>query len=468
MASLNPNLLDMLTEPIVEIPLLFFSLATFYLMLKCSNWCYLLASITTMVRYEGSALIVAAFVMDMIYRHGRKARLLAFLYSVLATVPFALWMLGTAMTWQPGSSHYLGVLFSGKFWNAFGDSAESRTGILKHIGLLWEVGFQPLLLPHGDFSESQVQIFWIVAKVVAAASFAFGCLYGLCRRQWGVLAMLIFLVPYFLLHAFYPYPYQRFHTNIFWIALLICGLGLQGIWRLIAGHGRVRHLFMVILHTELMVISIMFLVSAVPDVLKISARYPKTLHMSYVAMGLAGLIFAGRVLVYRRKVLMRELAMLSFVCFLVLSNQMTVGGFLGDGQRDVEFKLLADWYIANAKPGERILTTLPGVVKLFAPKHGDCIVHMESIKAESPQEFVEKCRQENITYVAWDSRLGLNAENEYYKFWHLDNVAELRHPESNDDYEYIAQIEASQWRFINIFRLHEPSEKVSGETGETE
>ncbi|MHC4639399.1 MAG: hypothetical protein ACYTBV_18135, partial [Planctomycetota bacterium] len=58
-AILNPWVIYLLTEPIVETTLLFFVLLTFYLMFKRSKWCYLLASITTMVRYEGAALVLA-------------------------------------------------------------------------------------------------------------------------------------------------------------------------------------------------------------------------------------------------------------------------------------------------------------------------------------------------------------------------------------------------------------------------
>jgi hypothetical protein len=63
---INPQGVYLLTEPIAETTLLFFVLLTIYLILIRSKWCWLLASVTTMVRYEGAALILAAFVMDMI------------------------------------------------------------------------------------------------------------------------------------------------------------------------------------------------------------------------------------------------------------------------------------------------------------------------------------------------------------------------------------------------------------------
>ncbi len=55
-AAINPWLIYMLREPLIETPLLFFVLLTTYLILMRSKWCYLTASITAMVRYEGAAL----------------------------------------------------------------------------------------------------------------------------------------------------------------------------------------------------------------------------------------------------------------------------------------------------------------------------------------------------------------------------------------------------------------------------
>src|SRR4030042_918869 len=57
-AIINPWGLQLLTEPIVETKLLFFIWATFYLIFIRSKWAYLLASLATMVRYEGAALLL--------------------------------------------------------------------------------------------------------------------------------------------------------------------------------------------------------------------------------------------------------------------------------------------------------------------------------------------------------------------------------------------------------------------------
>lgn len=462
-AILNYWVIYMLIEPIKETSLLFFLLLTFYFIFKRSSWSYLLASITTMVRYEGAALILAAFVMDMIYYKSRRERIRSFLYAAMATVPLALWMLGTVLTWEEGTTHYLSVLFKGAFSEGFAEPAAQRTGVVRHMQLLWLVGFRPLFMPFPGAGNDFVQLLWKLSKVVAVVGFFFGSIYGLCKRQWKILALLIFFVPYFWVHARYPYPIERFHSTIFWIALLLCWFGLQSIWKLIDSKGRIPKGLLLALQVLVAVVSIIWLVSIISYLPEAARFSPKSASLPYVAMSLVGLIFVGRVLVYSPKHVLRELSILAFVCLIIVSNQFALAGLVGDGQGDVEFKMLADWYIANAKPGEKMLATLSHVVRLYAPEHKDSLLQIGSIKADNPSDFVKKCYEEDITYIAWDSRLGLSPDNEYYKFWGLKNIAMLAKPRSIGPYEFIKQVRANERRFIHIFRLRKPAEIMGQE-----
>ena len=445
-AILNHWVIYMLTEPIMETSLLFFSLITFYLIFKRSNWCYVAASITTMVRYEGAALILAAFVMDMIYRKSRRERIRALLYSAFASVPLALWMLGTVLTWERGTSHYFNVLFTKKYAEAFATSVEGRTGILLHMRLLWLVGFRPLFT-----STAVAKAIFGVSKIIAIASFAFGVICGLCKRQWKVLALLIFFVPYFLLHAAYPYPLQRFHTSIFWIALLICLFGLQSSWKLVDKNGRVPKGLVLALQSLVAIVSIIWLISLIRYLPKMSPVSPRSASVPYVAMILVGAIFAARVYIYSLRYFLREFSILALLCLVIVSNQFVLVGLIGDGQQDKEFKLLADWYVDNAQPGEKMGVYMAGVVKMFAPKHAEYIVRLP--KADSPSEFVKACHEEGITYVVWATREGLRDDHAGYRQFGLDkNIAHLRKPESTEDYQFITQVGAKRG-YVNIFRL---------------
>jgi hypothetical protein len=296
---------------------------------------------------------------------------------------------------------------------------------------------------------------WKLSKALAVVSFFFGSIYGLCKRQWKILAFLIFFVPYFVLHAMYPYPLQRFHTNIFWIALLMCLFGLQSSWKLINKDGRLPTAIVLILQALVAIIAIVWLVSLVPYLPKVSQMSPKSASLPYVAMILVGLIFAARIFIYRARHFLRELSILAAACLIIVSNQFTLAPFLGDGQRDKEFKQLADWYIDNAKPGEKLGVYMFQVVRIFAPKYAENIVILP--KADNQSEFVKACYEQDITYVVWATREGLSDDHSGYRQFGLDkNIAHLRTAKDIGPYQFVAQV---GWKggYVNIFRLHRPA-----------
>jgi hypothetical protein len=448
---INHWVLYMLTEPIMETTLLFFSLVTFYFIFRRSYWAYVFASITTMVRYEGAALIMAVFVIDMIYSTDRRQRIRAFVYSVLATVPLALWLLGTILTWKAGETHYLEVFFSKEYAKGFAQPVEERTGIIRHIQLLWLVGFRPLLMPYPGAGEASVEMLVKLSKVIAMGGFLFGSIYGLCKRRWEILMLLLFFVPYFIVHARYPYPLQRFHSTIFWIALLLCLFGLQSIWRLIDKDNRIPRALIFAIQAAIAVIAIIWLVLLVRPMAQDSAISPKSASLPYVTIALTGLIFAGRLYIYKGRNFLREFSILTIVCLFIVCNQFTVISLLGDGQQDSEFKQLADWYISNAKPGEKMAVYMAGVVKMFAPKYAEYIV--QPPKADDPDKFTQACYGQNITYLVWATREGLRANHTGYRQLGLDrNMEDLASPKSVGPYQFVQRV-GSQRGYVNIFRL---------------
>lgn len=464
-ALIHPWVIYMLTEPLIETTLLFFSLLTFYLMFRRSRWCYLTASITTMVRYEGAALILAAFVMDMIESHNRREKIRALLYSVAAGIPMALWILGTILTWKPGTSHYLAVFFSKDY--AKGLTQANKTGLMLHMRLLWWVGFQPLFAsiesvkamfatPTPDQGRS-IEAFYNVTKIVAAAGFAFGTIYGLLRRNWNILALLIFFVPYFVLHAFYPYPLSRFHTNIFWIALLICWFGLQSAWHLLDKNHRVPKAVTLLLQGITAGIAVIWVLALLPYLPKVARISPTSFSLPYVTMSLLAVVLAARAYVYRTRYLLREFAILAVTSLVIVSNQFALVRLVGNGQREVEFKQLAQWYEDNARPGEKLGIYMAGVVRMFAPDRAEDIVHLPT--ADNPQDFIKACYENDITYVAWATREGARGGHTGYIQAKLDkNIAALARPENvKPPYEFVTQI-GSRNAYINVFRLRRPTE----------
>jgi hypothetical protein len=142
---------------------------------------------------------------------------------------------------------------------------------------------------------------------------------------------------------------------------------------------------------------------------------------------------------------------------MVVSNQFALVRVMGDGQEDLEFKLLGEWYIENTEPGEKMVVTLNDTTSYFAPGHKEAFIGYRYIKADSPADFINHCYDLDITYVAWDSRIGLRrADNYYYVKWGMRNIAMLETPQNVGPYEFITQIRVNKRQFINIFRLRKP------------
>ncbi len=463
LVMMNHWVLYMVTEPIMETTLQFFLLLSIYLILSRSNWAYAAAATATMVRYEGAALILAAFVMDMIYSKGKKERLRAFAYSALAGLPLMVWLLATVLTWEEGSSHYLNVLFDKKYSEDLAGSVESRTGIMLHLRLLWSVGFDPLFTtaaqaksyPYAARGDS-IELMWLL-KFTTFVTALLGVVYGLFKRQWKLLPLLIFFVPYFILHARYPYPLQRFHTTIFWIALLFCIYGLQSLaalartlWNRMTGKDRIAPVMCVVLQIVIAIISVVWLLSLVRYVPKAFRFSPKSSTLLYLAIALAAAFAAARIYVYGWKKLLRPLSIFALIAMMLISNQFALARLVGTGEREKEFKMLADWYVENI-PGQTMGLYMASVVEMYAQKYAEDIVRLPG--GETPEEFIAECRRRGIEYVVWATREGLSSDHTGYKTLNLDrNIAYLRQPRDIGPFDFVERV---GWRggYVHVFRL---------------
>ncbi len=148
-----------------------------------------------------------------------------------------------------------------------------------------------------------------------------------------------------------------------------------------------------------------------------------------------------------------NILILVIATLIIVSNQFVLVGVVGNGERDIEFKHLVDWYINNAAKGKKLATTVPVILQTMAPEYENCFVHTRDIEGGNPEEFIQGCYQQNITYVAWDSRMGFHPNDRYYRFWKMKNIASLGDGCSVGPYEFICRVGGKK-RFIYIYRLH--------------
>jgi len=461
--AVNPWTVALLVQPIAETTMIFFMLLTVYFILRRSNWCYLFASIATMTRYECAALILGAFVFDIITRETKRERLKALLYSALASVPLGLWLLATKLTWQPGvSRHY------------FGHFTSSRGHIgMEYFRWLWETAFMPLLqLPASVKAafvarpETSAEASSIAEAVKTLSAFSkfiavTGCLvaivYSLIKRQWKFVPLIIFLGGYVGIHSMRALTRHRYCLPAVWVALLLCCYGWQSIWKMVNWKNWIQRRVIIALQLIVVAAAGIWLAMLLPHLAAAARLSTTSRFLPYVAAGVITLIFAVQTFIYKAKYVWRDAALSMLTCLMVASGQFVLVRQVGSGKTDVEFKMLADWYVQNARPGEKLAATLTNVMRFFAPKQSKYFVPTETIGGDNAARFVRKCYKRDITYIAWDSRIGLTPTNSYYKKWGIDRIAMLSAPRSTGPYEFITQLKYSDRRYINLFRLRKPA-----------
>ena len=453
---LNPWVVWLIPEPIAQPTLLFCTVASFYFMSRRSSWCYLFASIAAMTRYEGAVLILSAFVLDMVLRKTGRERLKALLWASLATLPLALWLGATVLTWKTqGATHYL---------KEFGAASGGKFVLLETVEMLYRVTFRHLFalpdmaLKAPDVLRADCLVRSINShidlplRIVAAGLFVFGTVYGLCKRQWNILALLIFLLCYVIIHAAHSFVYPKFWALTHWIGLLVCVLGLKSLWQIIARRLALPKVLVIILQVVLIVAAIVWLFGLTGPMKKMAPYSARAVWLPYVAMAAVVLFFAVGLFIDKGANLSGHLACAAVACLIIVCSHFTTISVIGNGQTDVEFKLLADWYRKNAAPGEKLVTTIPHIVRIFAPKAKNCLISTKSIGGETPQEFIDDCYQQQITYIAWDSRLGFAPNSPYGKRYGVGRTTFLNRPQSIGPCQYLTTM-GSQRRFIHVFKL---------------
>ena len=456
--SINPSTIQLMVDPIVETTLVFYILMTMLFIINRSSWCYLFAAFASMTRYEGAALILTAFIIDMIARKTKKQRLTALAFATAASIPIALWMIGTVASVKSGQKHYVGHF----------------TGDRGHVGfeyfnVLWQTAIQPYfqmpswveaVFVRQPTTNVQAQSIAAAAdslsyasKSIALIAFAVSVPFAVIKRNINYLAVMIFFVFYVGMHSMRFTTIPRYTVPMIWITLLICFYGLIPIIGLL-NNKKIPKPMRFMLHLTFTLSAAIWFVRLLPMLGAAAKISTNSATVAPVAIVVSVLAFVFLIWLYRTENLHRTMLITSVCLLAITSNQFILARSIGQGDRDAEFKMLTEWYVENA-PGERIATTMPHLMNLYAPEYARHFLHTRMIDGETLPQFIKDCYGRNIRYVAWDSRLGLCPQDTYYKRWKLQKADQLRMPRTIGPFEFVRQIKLNERRYINIFRLRE-------------
>lgn len=452
--AMNPWTMENLREPIAETTLFFFILATFLCILTRSRWRYVLASAATMVRYDAAALILVAFLLDLVRDRSTRGAVRSLAYAAAASVPLGIWLLGTVMNFQgEGSTHYLREL---------GSEGAMGSTLVRCVAEIWAVVILPLLRPPESLPGSIAPAFATCVGIPVLVGFCFGVIQAIGERRREILGLLVFLLAYIAVHTLHSFILARFCSMVHWIFLIVAVYGLRSIWLVVRKEVRPSARWMMALQGMAAAVIVLWAVdgaSLLPDLAQNSAR---SASVAYVVIATAALLILARWLCRGMERPVQGLLVLTFMALVAVSNQWTLARVMGNGRTDLEFRLLVDWYRDNAGPKDKLLTTYAGVLGLYLPDRQADLIHTGEMRADDPNGFIENCRERGITYIAWDSRLGLEPTNRYYGYYSLDNLSALAEPEDSGPYEFTTQFKVSPERYINLFRLRESESTESG------
>lgn len=458
---LNPWMTYYQAEPIAEIPMIFFILVTFYFIFKASRWCYLFAALASMVRYECSALIFIAFLMDMIRAKDRKQRILTFMYAFLASVPFLLWMLGTALNWETTSTgHYLHHFGTGTGQRSFRKFPtllwRSSVGVLFQWPAAVKAMFvRPTTPQQAEAVISAVNNLSVIGMVVAAFSCAAAFIVGLIKRNWNLLAIMLFTGLYAAAHSIKFGTHTRYCVPIIALSLLVVWAGLQYIWKLINKNGWMPAPLIVVLQVLVFVAAVLWFSAYLPYLLKTGSINVRLAALPYVALALAAVIFLLRLWFFRAVSLRSDLVLLALASVFIVSQHFTAAPLTAGGSY-TEFKELVNWYKTNAKSGEKLACTWSSTLRLVAEKYRNNFIDLKACSDDTFDGIVDKCYKKDITYVAWTPRGSGKVKRG------LEEIFILKEPRDIGPFEFIHRIDLQRkGRWINIFRLRPPPEEAA-------
>lgn len=449
-ALLNPWVLQWLVHPIVEVPLNFSILLTFYVLFRWGRWAYLPAFLASMLRYEGAVLIGIVFLWDFFRSSSWRERSLAFGRAFVTAVPLMLWVWGMFATRQEGSSDYIGAYE--------GALREGATVYGEFAEYLWQMSIGALAI---STSERFTGMLINFSRFLMVLSLAAGLVWAVLKKRWDVLSVALFAGLFYLLHATRSGTRDRYAVPGLWPVFLLFAWGLWSLWSLIRLKWKPPVLVGQFAAAIAGVVLAFWAFSLVEPLTRITGHSPSSVYAAFAALAAAILGAIRRLRVDRFHGVGVMILAVGFSSLAVASLQLPLIRNMGKGTIDEEFRQLADWCAEHTEPSERLVTTLPHVVKLFVPtaRQSD-ILFTPNIPGETLPEFVENCRQRGIVYIAWDSRLGLAPQNAYYKRWKLARIAPLARPADLGPLKFMTQLRNKDFphRFINIFSLPRPSE----------
>lgn len=400
---------------LVEPMLVVLVLLTVWLAQRGTRWSYVAAVAALMTRYDAAGLLLGVAVADLV--HAGKLRRVGG-RVVLGLLPLAAWLTLTALTWETRSEdHYLRQIAERRVFDPVAPLLVTLDCVFGPERLavpVWAAELEPVL--RGT----------VRAGIVVAALLGIGVL--LRRRDRGMLAAVGFCAGYVLVHAVFPFRFERFGYPPAPLTLLAAGVGVHSVATRASAHVRSRPVRVAVLVVTLLPLVLLLLGETTRW--RALAAWPRQMVAALPLLMLAGVVLTRLVSWRARESAARQIAIGLAFCLLALSQARLALPLLGDGQERCNVVAAARWVRDNTSAETGVLSDEPGLLALYADDRPPArFVGLGAIASERWPAILDECRRRGIGYIVWHDRV-LEEQGAYYiRKWRLERFAPLSHPE---------------------------------------
>jgi hypothetical protein len=462
LAGISPWMVRMSSEALAEMTLVvLFAAAVLCIARGRMGWAYVFAMLASITRWDMAGLLPAVALADL----GRNRRLRPMLWkAALASMPFLLCMVITKiqLSGAEKGAHYLQVL-----------AQERQFALREDLHTYWKIMTAwvnaPLLPRTAGEVDTVKRVNLAVYRYTAIGlglAFVWGSVYGLIKRRWEVLAILVAGVPYVLVHAVYPYREARFCVPMAWAGLVIAVYGAKSVLDLAREDWRawsyVKPVLQVVAAGFFVVWAVRVGYTLTYGIEKKACPGIGTIVCWSTAIAVVG--YLGHEWLRAGRAGLHWVVVPAFLILAVVSSGIEVAAVMGDGKVLTSFKTLSLWFKESARPDDRMVTNMPGYLPIYTGLPKDRFVHTAAITREAAPDlpaFVRECRRMGVTLIAWDSGLANNTQDRYYQLWGLDRITPLGRPLEGERIRQIGpcrlvHLIPNEWPYIAVWRITPP------------
>lgn len=402
---------------IVEAPLVGTILLTIWLAQRGSGWAYFAAMLATALRYDAAGLLAGLVIWDLL-RTASPVRVA--LQALAATTPMGVWLLLTWLYWNPADGeHYLAQIRN--------RPSVSAGHALWALQVTLAAILQPLQLTLPAFAAGWADPVEAAGRWALYAAALCGGAALLWRCDRGAAALLACYLGYTAVHVVFPFEEYRFGYPLAPLAVIAAGVGAARVVGVLGSVAVLRPAWFIGGGLLVLVCGLGIVAEALDVRAAAGAAGARATRLTALVCG--GLLVFWLIPRWRRGRLRSRLAVLLAIMLAGRLHARETAAMMGSGLEMANVVAAARWVRDHATPADRVLSTVPGLLQLYAGvEPRGRFVELQRIRGETWPQILRELRLAGITYIVWHDAVFSEAGGYYIDAWGLRRFEPLNDP----------------------------------------